>query len=262
MKKLLSAALLAAVLADAPAATNTFFTGAQPMTTLSSNVNAVTIQSGDYRFTYSADGYWSAYAGGPPTGRFFSIYWPTGVQAQAITAGPLLGQGANLTIQRADGKPFDLGAFTGKLLAYTAGTGAAFEVMPLLNGEDALNDPLMFDASGSGGQSFRHTPNLVGYDTYKFHLFVDWALTALTLVDTNSVAPSTPSPWLEIELTPTKTVLLSWPTNSPGFGLQHNPDLAPLNWATVTDIPAINGTNYQINISPQSAAGFFRLQRP
>src|SRR5580765_6917979 len=106
-----------ACLAGAPAtqaATNVFFTGSQTSTLVVSNINAVTIQSGDYRFTYSADGYWSS-GGGTPTGRFFSIVWPNGVQAQAITSGPLLGNGANITLKRADGKRFDLLSFTGRI---------------------------------------------------------------------------------------------------------------------------------------------------
>jgi len=83
------------------------------------------------------------------------VFWPTGVQAQAITAGPLTNAGANITIKRADGNLFNLWAFTGKLLANTWGTGGAFEIMPQLNGEDALNEPLMFNASGSAGQASR-----------------------------------------------------------------------------------------------------------
>ena len=59
----------------------------------------------------------------------------------------------------------------------------------------------MFDASGYGGQSFPHTPNLAGYDTYKVHLFVDWALTALTLIDTNAAAPM-----------PTRDIMTDLPT--------------------------------------------------
>ena len=192
--KMPCACLLAACacLLGAPAAravTNLFFTGSQAATVVSSNINAITIQSGDYRFTYTVDGYWAPCSGCTSTGRFFSVFWPTGIQAQAITAGPLTNSGANITIKRTDGKRFDLWAFTGKLLANTWGTGGAFEIMPQLNGEDALNDPLMFDCSGSAGQSFPHTPRLAGYDTYKIHLWVDWALTALTLVDTNPPTP-------------------------------------------------------------------------
>lgn len=173
----------------ARAVTNVFFNAPQTATLVVSNINSVVINSGGYRFTYTVDGYWSASPGGTPTGRFFSVFWPTGMQAQAITAGPSVGIGANITVQRTDGKPFDLWTFTGKLLANTAGTGGAFEIMPQINGEDALNNPVMFDCSGYGGQSFPHTPRLVGYDTYKIHLWVDWALTALTLIDTNPVAP-------------------------------------------------------------------------
>ena len=186
---LLVAALTLVAWSEARAVTNIFFNASQTATVLSSNINAVTLRSGDYLFTHTVDGYWSAYPGGPPTGRFFSVLWPNGIHAQAITAGPSVGIGANITVKRVDGKRFDLRAFTGKLLANTAGTGGAFEIMPLLNGEDAFNDPLMFDCSGYGGQSFPHTPMLTGYDTYKIHLWVDWALTALTLIDTNPVAP-------------------------------------------------------------------------
>src|SRR5512140_137578 len=106
------------------AITNVFFNASQTSALVVSNLNAVTIRSGDYLFTYSADGYWSS-GGGAPTGRFFSVLWPNGVQAQAITAGPLLGTGANITIKRADGKLFDLQAFTGKILLNTAGAGGA-----------------------------------------------------------------------------------------------------------------------------------------
>lgn len=174
------------------AVTNTFFVASQTATLVSSNINAITIQSGDYRFTYSADGYWSPAAGGPPTGRFFSVHWPSGVQAQAITAGPLLGNGANITLTRVDGKPFDLQAFTGKLLGNTAGAGGAFEVTPQLNGVDDPNAPYIYDATGYAGQSFPNTPMLRHQDTYTIHLWIDWALTALTLIDTNTpiVAPT------------------------------------------------------------------------
>jgi hypothetical protein len=184
-----------ACLATAPttqAVTNVFFTGSQTSALVVSNINAVTIQSGDYRFTYSADGYWSS-GGGVPTGRFFSIFWPTGVQAQAITAGPNLGVGANITIKRTDGKLFDLQTFTGKILLNTAGAGGAFEIMPQLSGNDAFPNPLQYDCTGYAGQSFPYTTALVGYDTYQLHMWGDFALTALTLIDTNPPVPPAPN---------------------------------------------------------------------
>ena len=174
-------------------ATEQFFSPSQTATQVSSTMTATTIRSGGYEFTYSVDGYWSAYPGGPPTGRFFSVSWPDGIQAQAITAGPTVGAGANMTIRCIDGKPFDLLAFTGKLLANTAGAGGAFEVMPKLNGEDAFNDPRQYFATGYAGQSFPHTPNLSGYESYKIHLWVDFALTALTLRHTSMATLSTSS---------------------------------------------------------------------
>ena len=189
---LISVLGLLAASSPARAVTNYFFDVSQTATLIVSNINAVTIQSGDYRFTYSADGYWSS-GGGTPTGRFFSIFWPTGVQAQAITAGPLLGTGANITLKRADSKPFDLQAFTGKILLNTAGAGAAFEIMPQLNGNDAFNDPLMYDCTGYAGMSFAYTTALSGYDTYKIHMWGDYALTALTLIDTNPPVPPAPN---------------------------------------------------------------------
>lgn len=174
------------------AATNYFFNASQTATLIVSNINAVTIQSGDYSFTYSADGYWSS-GGGTPTGRFFSVLWPAGVQAQAITTGPSLGVGANVTLQRADGKVFDLQSFTGKILLNTAGAGAAFEIMPQLNGNDAFSNPLTYDCSGYAGMSFSYTPALSGYDTYQIHMWGDYALTALSLIDTNPPVPLAPT---------------------------------------------------------------------
>jgi hypothetical protein len=181
----LLAFVLQAVAARAVTYTNVFFTASQTRTVVASSINEVTIRSGDYLFTYSVDGYWSPVQGGQPTGRFFSVNWPAGVQAQSITAGPLLGKGANIRLERADGKKFDLKAFTGKILLNTAGAGAAFEIMPLVDGEDAFNDPLQYDCTGYGGASFSYTPSLVNYDTYKIHMWGDFALTALTLIDSN-----------------------------------------------------------------------------
>ncbi len=214
------------------AVTNVFFNASQTAALVVSNINAVTISSGDYLFTYSADGYWSP-GGGTPTGRFFSVVWPNGVQAQAITAGPQLGTGANITLKRADGKLFDLQAFTGKILLNTAGAGGAFEIMPQLDGNDAFPDPLMLDATGYAGQSFQHTPALAGYDTYKVHLWGDFALTALTLIDTNPPVAPAPSFTIVASASPVGAGMAggagSYPSNSlctlmasanPGWGFQ------------------------------------------
>jgi hypothetical protein len=88
-----------------------------------------------------------------------------------------------------DGAVFDLTSFTAHLLA-NAGAGRAVEIVPLLNGQEPLNDPLVFDVSGNAGSEFSYdtSPNpygttvaLTNYDTYKLNLTLDYALTALTL---------------------------------------------------------------------------------
>ena len=223
---------LLAFASQALAVTNYFFSPSQTAALVVSNINSVTIQSGDYRFTYSADGYWSS-GGGPPTGRYFSVLWPSGVQAQAITAGPSLGLGANITLRRADGKAFDLQAFTGKILLNTAGAGGAFEIMPKLNGNDAFNDPVTYDCTGYGGMSFPCTTALRGYDTYQIHMWGDYALTAITLIDTNPPVPPAPSFSITTSATPTAAGMAGgagvYPSNSicalaasanPGWGFQ------------------------------------------
>jgi len=236
--------------------TNAFFNVAQTATLIVSNINAVTIQSGDYRFTYSADGYWSS-GGGTPTGRFFSVFWPNGVQAQAITAGPLLGAGANITVKRADGKLFDLQAFTGKILLNTAGAGSAFEIMPLLNGEDAFNNPLQFDCSGYGGQSFSYTPALAGYDTYKIHMWGDFALTALTLIDTNPPIPPAPTYTVAVSASPVEAGTAggggNYNSNSPCTVVASaNPGWGFKNW-TVNGSPVSASANYTFTVRSNRA---------
>jgi hypothetical protein len=166
----------------------TFFNSSQVATPFASGSTSDTIRCDGYQFTYTLDKWWYSgisIGGGTPTGRLTPITWPTGLDAQAITAGPngvlVPGQPAQVTITRVDQTPFDLVSFTGELLANTAGAGADFELMPSLNGNDAFNDPLMFNASGYATQRFTHSPNLVGYDKYTISLYVDYGLVGLTV---------------------------------------------------------------------------------
>ena len=78
------------------------------------------------------------------------------------------------------------------MLGNTYGAGGEFEVVPFLNGEEVLPDPVKFNATGFYGQTFSYstTPNpwgqstlpLTGYDKYTIDLYVDFAWTALTLI--------------------------------------------------------------------------------
>lgn len=190
--------------ATAHSATVTFFDPSQVATDVASGVTSDTISSNGYLFTYTRD---KLFTGGfgltTPVGRFVTVAWPDGVQAQAVTAGPITSK-AQITISRVDGNMFDVSAFTAKLLANTAATGASFEVMPQLNGEDAYNDPFFFNASGYYSSTFSYdtgsmqsTSPLTGFDAYKFTLFVDFALTDITLVDASTAPVPLPAAgWL------------------------------------------------------------------
>jgi len=182
--------LLASICPEvADAGTTTFFTTNQIATLVSTGATSDTISSEGYRFTYTRD---KLFTGGVgltnPIGRTVRIPWPQGVEAQYVTSGPNPTK-ASITVRREDGGVFDLTSFTAKLLA-NAGAGRAVEIVPLLNGEEPLNDPLYFDVSGNYGQSFSYdtspnpwgsTATLTNYDAYIINLTLDFALTALTL---------------------------------------------------------------------------------
>ncbi len=167
-----------------------FFDNSQVAVSVSSETTSDTISSEGYLFTYTRDKLFTGGVGMTiPIGRTVRVPWPQGIEAQAVTTGPSL-SGGQITIKRVDGGVFDLTSFTGRLLANTAATGAQFEIMPTLDGEDAFNDPIFFDASGYYGNTFSYDANggylgstalLTGYDTYKIALFCDFAVTSLTL---------------------------------------------------------------------------------
>lgn len=260
-----AAALVAAMSSPAaPAATKVFFDSSQIATTVSTTFTSRTISSGGYLFTYTMDNWWYptiSLGTGAPTGRFFSVFWPNGIQAQAITAGPTgriaTASSAQITIQRADGRPFAIPRFTAKLLANTAATGGSFEVMPAIGGEDALPDPVMFDATGYAGNTFAHeSPTLTGADTYKIHLWVDYALTGITL---EAADPEPPE--LTATLTAANRLRISWPTNAPGFALQQyaGPDMTTLVASHGTG--TASGTNLQVTVTLTNPACFFRLEQ-
>lgn len=195
----LVAAALCVPCSFASATVTVFFNPEQTATPVSSGITSDTISSEGYLFTYTRDKLFTG-GGSVPIGRSERVSWPEGVEAQAVTTPPpgVTDYKARLTIARVDGGVFDMTAITFRLLANTGATGAAVEIMPLVNGEDAFNDPLYFDASGYYGQSFSYdespspwgsTALLKGFDTYKIALFVDFAFTALTLQDPTVTPP-------------------------------------------------------------------------
>jgi hypothetical protein len=190
------------VCAVADAATMTFFSPDQVAALVSQAATSDTIRSQGYLFTYSRDKLFTG-GTGQPIGRPVRIAWPTGVEAQAVTAGPHPGK-AQIAIERTDGDVFDFTAFTARLLANTAGAGGSFEVVPYLNGQEVLQDPVVFDASGYYWSTFHYdtSPNpwgstalLTGYDKYTIDLYVDFALIGLTF--TGAPVPTPPGDYTE-----------------------------------------------------------------
>ncbi len=190
----LAAMLACLVPREAAAVVTVYFNPNQVATIVEIGTTWDTITCEGYEFTYTRDKLFTG-GGSEPIGRPVRVPWPEGIEAQYITAGPNPDK-AQITVRRVDGGLFDLTSFTAMLLA-NAGAGRAIEIVPLLNGEEPLNDPLYFDVSGNYGMEFSYdtspnpngsTAELVNYDAYMIRLTLDYALTALTLTD-----PSVPS---------------------------------------------------------------------
>jgi hypothetical protein len=186
---LVLAGLSALLSQEAAAGLTVFFSPDQDSVLVGSGTTSDTFSCEGYLFTCSRDKLFTG-GGSDTIGRQIRVPWPDGVEAQYVTAGPNPDK-ARITVRRVDGAIFDLTSFTAKLLA-NACAGRAIEIVPMLDGEEPLNDPLYFDVSGHYGQEFSYdtSPNplgstaaLVGYDTYRISLTLDYALTALTASD-------------------------------------------------------------------------------
>lgn len=197
---LLTAMFLCLAPLRASAVVTVYFSPSQVATPTNVGVTSDQIRCEGYLFTYTRD---KLFTGGTGTviGRPVLVNWPTGIEAQYVTTGPNPSK-AQITVRRVDGAPFALTSFTAKLLA-NAGAGRAIEIVPLLGGQEMLNDPLYFDVSGYAGNSFSYdtTPNpwgctapLTGYDEYRIGLTLDYALTALTLTDDSAPLGVEPGP--------------------------------------------------------------------
>ncbi|HEX7878586.1 MAG TPA: hypothetical protein VF720_04220 [Candidatus Eisenbacteria bacterium] len=192
-------------------ATFTVYFDPAQIATVGEGTTTDTVRCQGYEFVYTRDKLFTG-GGSVPIGRPVRVAWPTGVEAQYVTAGPNP-EKARITVRRVDGDVFDVVSFTARLLA-NAGAGRAIEIVPMLNGEEPFNDPFYFDVSGYYGQEFSYdrTPNylgttapLVDFDTYHIGLTLDYALVALTLEDHLPVSGVGDSPVSEagrIHMTP------------------------------------------------------------
>jgi len=57
-------------------------------------------------------------------------------------------------------------------------------------------------------------------------------------------------------------IVLSWPTNTTGFGLQQNSALGSSNWSIVTSPVSIVDDRNQVVVKPDNRANFYRLKSP
>jgi hypothetical protein len=240
----------------ARAVTTVFFDSSQATNLVESGVTSDTISSEGYLFTFTRD---KLFTGGVgltnPIGRMLRVPWPNGLEAQAVTAGPTPG-GARISIKRQDGEQFDIRAFTARLLANTGGAGAAFEIMPMLAGEDGRPDPYMYNATGYAGMQFSYvTPELTAFDEYKLTLYVDFALMSLTIVD-----DSAPPPELQIVFGAT-AVGLSWPSDAAGYTLESSPVLPAQLWSQVTNHVTVIGNLSMVTIPNTNSQQYFRLKK-
>jgi len=80
-----------------------------------------------------------------------------------------------------------------------------------------------------------------------------WALSAVQMPG---------APLLTISVTPTNSVVVSWPSPSTGFGLQQNANLSTTNWVTPTETVNDNGVTRFIVVTPPAVNRFYRLQHP
>jgi hypothetical protein len=241
----------------APAGTTVFFQASQTTNLVSSGTTSDTISSEGYLFTVTRDKLFTGGIGLPdPIGRAVRVPWPAGLEAQAVTSGPVLSK-ARIDITRQDGQPFAITSFTGQLLANTAGAGGAFEIMPMVNGEDAAANPFTYNASGYTGSTFTYaTPELAGFDSYKLTLYVDYAVMSLTVVDA-----SQPPPALEIQPAGAGLVQLSWPVTATGFRLESIASPAGVLWAPVTNDVVTIGEFFTVEVPADESQRLFRLRQ-
>jgi len=244
----------------AEAVTTLFFNSSQTTNLVSTNATSDTISSEGYLFTYTRDKLFTGGTTNPP-GRYVRIFWPAGLEAQYVTTTT---NKAQITVRRMDGAVFDLTAFTAKLLA-NAGAGRAIEIVPLLNGQEPLNDPLFFDVSGNYGMEFSYdtSPNYLGttaaltnYDAYVINLTLDYALMSLTVVDA-----SIPPPILAMSQVNVGLLEISWPVDAIDYTLESATNLPATVWNPVTNTVVINGDRCTVQMESSGSQMMYRLRK-
>ena len=152
-----------------------------------------TYSSNGYLFTATRDKLFTGgVPGGEPIGRSLDVQLPIGLEAQALSVVPpgINDNKAKIEISREDGMPFDLNAFTMEMLwNQTNPITTLFEIMPILNDEDAFDEPISFNGTGHYGDLFHYdqfsfptnTSMFEGYHAYKIKFLLDFAMVSLVV---------------------------------------------------------------------------------
>lgn len=70
------------------------------------------------------------------------------------------------------------------------------------------------------------------------------------------------APHIDINLSATSAVVISWAAGSTVWQLQQNTNLNTTNWVKVETAPQQVGAVMQVNVSPPTGARFYRLRSP
>ncbi len=155
---------------------------------------------------------------------------------------------------------------------YPLMVAAAGEILPPHCSVDtSVSAPNGGSATGDGVYTNGTTATVLATANPGF-AFVNWtengvvvctspSYTFTNTLNQSLVATFVPAPTLELVRQPT-TLLLTWPTNFPGFILQQNSDLNLSNWIPANEPISPAGTNYQATILTTNTARFFRLVHP
>jgi hypothetical protein len=89
----------------------------------------------------------------------------------------------------------------------------------------------------------------------------DPSYTLTNIVNRSLLAAFIPAPTITVTRQPS-SLLLTWPTNFPGYTLQQNTNLNPASWSTAAEIVTTSGTNYRATTLTTNKVRFFRLRHP
>jgi hypothetical protein len=169
-----------------------------------------------------------------------------------------LGQGLNLTV----GAQYTISYYLGTD-GTTLGSGAAmWVVIGTSFGIDYSQDALLtayFPDSSNALPYQKFTTTITATTASPILSFHGIDATSSILLDNVSV---TLTPQLNLSVSSTNSLVLTWISPTDGFRLQANPSLGTTNWVTLTNQPVTAGSSNQIVLPAPADRVFYRLALP